>query len=257
MSSPTERDLPVVQTADLLKASDLFVPWLDACEPFLLVGPEGCGKSMLLRNAFQQRKGCEVATINCNAQTSAVHVIQKLQQSCTVATAQSGRVFRPKAAERLILYLKDVNLPKPDKYGTMQLIAFLQQLVLYQGFYNGLEWMGVERVQIVCSMNPSTTVGRHALTTRFTAILRIASISYPSRETLREVYAAYLSACLCSRLQGDPDWGGRKAADKLAGTLLDFYDSLRERFSVRAPSPHALPSCEPLAPEGPRVSQHE
>ena len=49
-------------------------------------------------------------------------------------------MFRPKA-ERLILYLKDVNLPKPDKYGTMQLIAFLQQLILYQGFYNNLEWM--------------------------------------------------------------------------------------------------------------------
>ncbi|KAJ1472380.1 P-loop containing dynein motor region D4-domain-containing protein, partial [Baffinella frigidus] len=239
-SSPTERDLPVVQTADLRKASDLFSLWLDSAEPFLLVGPEGCGKSMLLRNAFQQRKNYEVATINCNAQTSAIHVIQKLQQSCTVATAQSGRVFRPKA-ERLILYLKDVNLPKPDKYGTMQLIAFLQQLVLYQvmpqlvlyqGFYDNLEWMGIEKVQIVCSMNPSTTVGRHQLTTRFTAILRIASITYPARETLQQVYSAYLSAVLCSRLPKHPDWGPRKTADKLASTLLDFFEGLKERFSV-------------------------
>jgi dynein heavy chain 2 len=46
------------------------------------------------------------------------------------------------------LYLKDVNLPTPDKYDTMQLVAFLQQLITYRGFYDdSLEWVGVERVQ--------------------------------------------------------------------------------------------------------------
>ena len=40
----------------------------------------------------------------------------------------SGKVFRPRDSERLILYLKDLNLPKPDKWGTSQVIAFLQQV---------------------------------------------------------------------------------------------------------------------------------
>ena len=43
----------------------------------------------------------------------------------------SGRVYRPRDCERLILYLKDLNLPKPDKWGTSQIIAFLQQVSLY------------------------------------------------------------------------------------------------------------------------------
>ena len=231
MSSPTDRDLPVVVTKDVLKNTDLFDPWLRDNEPFLLVGPEGCGKSMLLRFAFQRSKGADVAVINCNAQTTALHVIQKLQQSCTVATAQSGRVYRPKS-EKLILYLKDINLPKPDKYDTMQLIAFLQQLILYQGFYDGLEWMGIERVQIVCSMNPSTTVGRHKLTTRFTAILRIASISYPDRDQLQSVYAAYLNAAVAARLPGHPTWSDRKNLERLAATLLDLYANMQENFTV-------------------------
>ena len=174
---------------------------------------------MLLRNAFRRLKNADVAVVNCNAQTTAIHVIQKLQQSCTLATAQAGRVYRPKA-ERLILYLKDINLPKPDKYDTMQLIAFLQQLILYQGFYDGLEWIAVERVQIVCSMNPSTTVGRHKLTTRFTAILRIASIGYPERAELQSVYAAYLKAVVTSRVPGHPTWSDRKAIERLAGLSL-------------------------------------
>ncbi len=40
----------------------------------------------------------------------------------------TGRVYRSRDCERLILYLKDLNLPKPDKWGTSQLIAFLQQV---------------------------------------------------------------------------------------------------------------------------------
>ena len=46
-------------------------------------------------------------------------------QVCMVISTNMGR---PRDFERLILYLKDVNLLKPDKWGTSQLIAFLQQV---------------------------------------------------------------------------------------------------------------------------------
>jgi dynein heavy chain 2 len=66
-----------------------------------------------------------------------------------VFTTNVGRVLRPKEGDRLILYLKDLNLPRPDKYETIQLISFLQQLVTYKGFYDdNLEWLGLERVQV-------------------------------------------------------------------------------------------------------------
>ena len=66
-----------------------------------------------------------------------------------------------------VLFLKDINLPRPDKYDTCALIAFLQQLVTFKGFYDEhLEFLGIERVHIVCTMNPATTVGRHPLSTR-------------------------------------------------------------------------------------------
>jgi hypothetical protein len=59
-------------------------------EPFILVGPEGCGKSMLLRNCFSQLRSTSVATIHCSSQTTAQHVIQKLQQACAVFTSNAG-----------------------------------------------------------------------------------------------------------------------------------------------------------------------
>ena len=44
------------------------------------------------------------------------------------------------------MYLRDINLPKADKYGTSQVMAFLQQLLTYQGFYdNKLQFVGETR----------------------------------------------------------------------------------------------------------------
>ena len=57
------------------------------------------------------------------------------------------------------------------------------------GFYDDqLEWLALERVQIVSQMNPSSTVGRYGLSTRFTAITRIAYIGYPDKLQLNQVF---------------------------------------------------------------------
>ena len=160
-------------------------PWLDQGDSFIIVGPEGCGKNLMIRNTIKQMKSTQVAIIHCNAQTSAFHVIQKLNQMCAQSTTSQGRVYRPKECQKLILYLKDINLPKPDMYDTIQLIAFLQQIVCYKGFYDdNLEFVFLERISIVASMNPSTTVGRHKISTRFTANVRIAYVDYPPIEEL-------------------------------------------------------------------------
>lgn len=45
-------------------------------------------------------------------------------------SSNTGRVYRPRNAERLILYFKDINLAKPDKWGSSMLIAFLQQVIV-------------------------------------------------------------------------------------------------------------------------------
>ena len=51
------------------------------------------------------------------------------------------------------------------------------QMLTYNGFYDSnLEFVGLEGVQIVASMNAGNSLGRHKLTTRFTSIVRICSI---------------------------------------------------------------------------------
>lgn len=41
-------------------------------------------------------------------------------------------------------------------------------------------------------MNPASTVGRHALSTRFTALARIAYMTYPDKDQLQTIYSQML-----------------------------------------------------------------
>jgi len=45
-----------------------------------------------------------------------------------IVSNNKGRVYRPKNSERLILHLKNLNHVKPDKWGTIHLAAFIQQV---------------------------------------------------------------------------------------------------------------------------------
>lgn len=48
-----------------------------------------------------------------------------------VVSNSKGRVYRPKNSERLILHFKNLNHVKPDKWGTIHLTAFIQQVSKY------------------------------------------------------------------------------------------------------------------------------
>jgi dynein heavy chain 2 len=128
LTNPSQ--LPIIKTTQILRGVDGIMQWLDPKhrEPFLLIGPDGCGKNIVLRQCFTQLRSTQVAIIHCSAQTNPSHVLQKLMQTCEQLSSLSGRVYKPKGCENLILYLKDINLPKPDKWGTCQLITFLQQV---------------------------------------------------------------------------------------------------------------------------------
>uniref|UniRef100_A0A7N6AJF6 Cytoplasmic dynein 2 heavy chain 1 n=1 Tax=Anabas testudineus TaxID=64144 RepID=A0A7N6AJF6_ANATE len=221
--------LPVIETPDMQRGLHCFFPWLTAQhrQPFMVVGPEGCGKGMLLRYAFSQLRSTQVAVVHCSAQTSSRHVLQKLSQTCLLLSSNTGRVFRPKDCENLVLYLKDINLPKPDKWGTSNLTAFLQQVLTYNGFYDeNLEWVSLENVQVVASMSTGGAVGSHSLNSRFSSIVRICTIDYPDREQLQTIYSAYLQPVLQHSLGSQAAWASTGKTHQLAGSLVQLYEQV-------------------------------
>lgn len=194
-SRPTEP--PIVPTISLQRNLEILKPWVNMNESFIVVGGEGSGKELLIRAAFEELKKemkIQIAVVHCNAQTQASQIIQKLNQVCLKGTFAKGRILKPKECSRLIIYLKDINLPKPDRYKTIQLIAFLQQILAHRGFYDdNLEFVYLDdKIQIVASMNPASTIGRHELATRFTAKMRILYIDYPSSDELKYTFSFHI-----------------------------------------------------------------
>ena len=49
-------------------------------------------------------------------------------QNAIVVSSSSGQVLCPREAAVLVLYLKDLNMVAPDKWGTCQLIALVEQV---------------------------------------------------------------------------------------------------------------------------------
>ncbi|KAM9317805.1 cytoplasmic dynein 2 heavy chain 1 [Pholidichthys leucotaenia] len=238
--------LPVIETPGMQRGLHSFSPWLTAQhrQPFMVVGPEGCGKGMLLRYAFSRLRSTQVAVVHCSAQTSSRHVLQKLSQTCLLLSSNTGRVFRPKDCENLVLYLKDINLPKPDKWGTSNLTAFLQQVLTYKGFYDeNLDWVSLENIQVVASMSTGGAVGTHSLTTRFSSIVRIATIDYPDREQLQTIYSAYLQPVIQHSLGSQAAWASTGKTHQLAGSLVQLYEQVKARFTVDDHSHYVFTPC--------------
>ncbi|CAH8543326.1 unnamed protein product [Schistosoma rodhaini] len=215
---------PLVLTPDVRRSIDAFRCWLNnplSKQSFLLVGPEGCGKTLLLDYCFTTiSQSIHIITIQCSAQTTPNHILDKLMQYCiciisTTSKMSSGRILRPKEGDQLILYLRDLNLPKPDKWGSCQLIAFLQQILTYQGYYDptSLEFISIEGIQFVGSFTPSTTsigLGRYSLSKRFTSALRLTVINYPDKDQLVNIYTCLLQATIVSKLQANNQSFGTK-----------------------------------------------
>ncbi|XP_058489723.1 dynein cytoplasmic 2 heavy chain 1 isoform X2 [Solea solea] len=240
------RALPVIETPDMQRGLHCFSPWLTAQhrQPFMVAGPEGCGKGMLLRHAFSRLRSTQVAVVHCSAQTSSRHVLQKLSQTCLLLSSNTGRVFRPKDCENLVLYLKDINLPKPDKWGTSNLTAFLQQVLTYKGFYDeNLEWVSLENIQVVASMSTGGAAGSHSLTSRFSSIVRICTIDYPDREQLQTIYSAYLQPVLQHSLGSQATWASTGKTHQLAGSLVQLYEQVKAKFTVDDHSHYLFTPC--------------
>lgn len=226
----------MIHTVEIQRTLDVLDVWLRKGHSFIIVGPEGSGKNMILQNLFADlTTSTHVATIHCNVRTRTTHIIQKLDEVCNVFQTNQGKVLRPKEGERLILYFKDLNLPKPDNYGTTQLISFLHQVLTYQGYYDeNLEWIGIEKVQVVASMNPSTTIGRYPLCSRLNSIMHICSIDYPSKQQLETIYTHFLKTMFYNdeKFSMHPVWRQPNNISLLAEGMVELYTEIKDKFRV-------------------------
>ena len=120
---------------------DLFKTWFAVEQPIIVNEPEGCGNNLMIRHSISQLhddldRTFNVAVLQCNTQKSSKDVLQKLRQFCSINTGTSGRIYRPKKGRRLVFYMKDINFTSPDKYNASEIVMFLSQMAIHNGFYD-------------------------------------------------------------------------------------------------------------------------
>ncbi|KAI8114967.1 Cytoplasmic dynein 2 heavy chain 1, partial [Lucilia cuprina] len=181
----------LIETASIKMYLQQLKSFLEApsSTPFLVVGPAGAAKTLLIQHAVQDMSGYELLTINCSTQLTPAYIIHCLRQNCMTVSGVRGREFKAKQT-RLVMYLKNLDLCYLDAWGCSEIVELLLQLVQRQGFYNDnssnsglnavknstsggdsnkgkgnnttnnsskLEWINVSGLQICGSISQSTT----------------------------------------------------------------------------------------------------
>ena len=80
-------------------------------------------------------------------------------------------------------------------------------------------------------MNPNVTIGRHKLPSRFTSIVRIFSISYPTDDQLKLIYSTYLRNIFSTTMNKHPKWGSNSNVYQLATSMIHIYSQVQSKFS--------------------------
>lgn len=230
ISSAIEQfDDKIVLTEEIKSRIDYIIPWAKNGEPFIIAGPEGSGKETIVRGAFGQLRdeNIKIVKIHCSSQLTAKQVIEVLLEHCVKASVASGRMLRPKDVTRLVIFFKDINLPKPDKYATTEVIALLQQILTYNGFYDGnLEYLSLDKnIQIVASLNPSGSYGRYSLSERFTAKINIFYITYLEKKEMGQVFFKIVKALL-----DDIGVGSNEVAKTMTVFVTELFEMMGRSF---------------------------
>ena len=181
----------VIVTRVFQNCLSLFLPYVNNCEPFMIIGPHGCGKSKVIKHAFSFQSQVVFATIHCNEYTKPNEVKGIIKKKCHL-TSINGQTYSPINAKKLIILFKNIDKPGLDKYGTSMFAAFLQGFLNQHGFYDdNLGFVRVECVHVVATVSGI----KNNVDKRLCAKMRMVVMENPEKEEM----ISFASAMLATR----------------------------------------------------------
>lgn len=193
---PPERDSQLIVTAYVKSylniIRSLLVMPAGKASPFMLVGPSGAGKTLLLQQAMLEYSGYQLASINCSTQLTAAYVLHTLRTHCVTVSGVRGREYRPKQT-RLVLFMKNLDLCQLDAWGACEIVELLLQLVQRGGFFaDNLEWIAVSGLQICASISGNLL----KIAPRYLAINQYVRVGRPTASDMMAIVQCRLEPLL-------------------------------------------------------------
>ncbi|KTW31656.1 dynein heavy chain [Pneumocystis jirovecii RU7] len=218
----------IIPTVDILRHEALIYLCLIEHKFFILCGPPGSGKTMMLLNVLQKLPNIDALTLNFSSTTNSDLIIKTLEQNCEYIKTVHEVIMRPKSLGRwLIVFCDEINLPIPDAYGTQRVIYFLRQLIEYGKFWSSKvkAWIKLERIQFVGACNPPSDVGRVVFSNRFLRHSFVIMIDYPEKASLIQIYRTFNKTILKCM----PNL--RSYYKEFTYAMIDFYLLLKQKFT--------------------------
>jgi dynein heavy chain len=162
-----------------------------ASNSVLCVGSSGVGKSVIMRRYItnlctNNADDFESTEISLSAQTSS-HMLQSVFENKLEKLRKT--LLGPSRGRRMILFVDDLNMPKPDEYGSQPPLELLRQVIDNGGFYDRkkLFYKKVQKVSYVAACGPSGG-GRNTISERFARHMHTIWVPEPPEESLVRVY---------------------------------------------------------------------
>ena len=221
-------DVPVasmtVPTAETTRMTRLMNLLVDNAKPVLLVGTAGTGKSSLMLTKLRGLDNAHTIfrVIAFNARTSSNALQTVMEQSLEKRT---GRQFGPPNRKKLVFFMDDLNMPNPDKYGTQDAIALMQQHINYGCWYDRIKIQLKEIVDVryVAAMNPKS--GTFHVLDRLQRHFAVFATSMPERADLYRIYGQIFGAHL-AKFPAEV----KQLADTITYATIDLHTQITKVF---------------------------
>jgi len=185
-----------VQTADMVRMTYIMSLFLDRGKPVMLVGVSGTGKTNLIMHKLKKLDNTQTIfrVVAFNARTNSLGLQSVIEANLE---KRGGRTFGPPNRKKLIFFFDDMNMPEPDKYGTQEAIALIQQHWGYKIMYDRTKIAPpkeIQDLQYVAAMNPKS--GTFTILDRLLRHFAVFATSVPDRGDLCLIYGQILKAHL-------------------------------------------------------------
>eukprot|EP00106_Octopus_bimaculoides_P013835 XP_014781277.1 PREDICTED: dynein heavy chain 6, axonemal-like [Octopus bimaculoides] len=225
-----DRNVPyyniVVQTVDTIRYGYLLQKFLCIKHPVLLTGDTGVGKSLIahgLLNKMAKNGGYVPVYLNFSAQTSSQRTQEMIE---TKLEKKRKNILGAPQDKRIIIFIDDLNLPKPDDYGCQKPIELLRQFLDFGGFYDRekLFWKEIMDVTLSAACGPPGA-GRNPVTARFIRHFTILSIPSPSENNLQHIFMSILTGFF-----QDFHQNVRNLTEGIVSAAVDIFNQMKKAF---------------------------